>query len=158
MSRPMNLSLCLWPDISKEMDVKGSKETLTNILSNSANNGVAEGTWKRMGDKRHKEGRQDKSLIKATILFFFPKLNLYHNRGNRERGEVGNIYTGQGHITPMVSWCQQDIRKVTGLSCLLVSRMLVFQKGYRLSHWASWCQMYFSGRSELYHIIIHPDH
>jgi len=30
----------------------------------------AEGTWKRMGDKRLEEGRQDKSLIKATILFF----------------------------------------------------------------------------------------
>jgi len=29
----------------------------------------AEGTWKRMGDKRH-QGHQDKSMIKATILFF----------------------------------------------------------------------------------------
>jgi len=30
----------------------------------------AEDTWKRMGDKRCKEGHQDKSLLKATILFF----------------------------------------------------------------------------------------
>jgi len=91
----------------------------------SVNDG-AEGTWKRMGDKRREEGRQDKSLIKATILFYFilffgsffselgtepralrflgkrsttelnpqprqfyfsPRLNLYHNRGNRGRGK-----------------------------------------------------------------------
>lgn len=35
----------------------------------SVNDG-AEGTWKRTGNKRRKEGRQGKSLIKATILFF----------------------------------------------------------------------------------------
>jgi len=38
-----------------------------NPISKTVNEG-AEGTWKRMGDKRHEEGRQDK--IKATILFF----------------------------------------------------------------------------------------
>jgi len=52
----------------------------------------------------------------------------------------------------------KDVRKVTSLLYLLVSRMLVFQKDYRSSHWVSWRLMYFSARSELYHIIIHLDH
>jgi len=39
------------------------------LVSGSVNDG-AEGIWKRMRDKRCKEGHQDKSLIKVTILFF----------------------------------------------------------------------------------------
>jgi len=40
----------------------------------------------------------------------------------------------------------------------LVSRMLVSQKVYRSYYWASWLQIYFSARSQLCHITIHPDH
>jgi len=54
----------------------------------------------------------------------------------------------------MLTGCQKDHRFVN----LLVSRMLVFQKCYRSSHWVPWHQMYLSARSELYHIIIHLDH
>lgn len=39
-------------------------------LSPSLVNEGADGTWKRMGNKRCEEGRQDKNLIKATVLFF----------------------------------------------------------------------------------------
>jgi len=39
-----------------------------------------------MGDKRHEEGRQDKSLIKATILFF-PKAEFIPLTGVTEGGE-----------------------------------------------------------------------
>jgi len=49
-----------------------------------------------MGDKGREEGRQEKSLIKATILFF-PKAEFIPYMGNRGRGEVRNIYAGQGH-------------------------------------------------------------
>jgi len=56
-----------------------------------------------MGDKRLEEGCQDKSLIKVTTFIFFPRLNLYHSRGNRGRGESGNIYESQGHSALVVS-------------------------------------------------------
>jgi len=39
------------------------------VPSCSTVNQGAEGNWKGTGDKRCEEGRQDKSLIKATILF-----------------------------------------------------------------------------------------
>jgi len=79
------------------------------------------------------------------------------NRGGASKKHLHRSRTqyscGQG-----IGWCWQDVRKVTGLMYLLVSRMLIFQKGYRSSHWTSWCQMYFSARSQHYHIIIHFDH
>jgi len=93
--------------------------------------------------------------------YFFPQGWIYNITGVTEGGasmkhlrRPGTQYScGQG-----IGWCWQDVRKVTGLSDLLVSRMLVFQNGYRSSHWASWHQIYFSAKSQLYHIIIHPDH
>jgi len=93
-------------------------------------------------------------------FYFFPRLNLYHNRGNRGGQGVKHLHRPRtqylcGQLMSTRCWF---FRKVTGLSYLLVSRMLVSQKGYRSSHWASWSHMYFSARPQLYHIIIHPDH
>jgi len=45
----------------------------------SVNKG-AEGTWKRMGDKRWEE-----ESVQGDKFYFFSRLNLYHNRGNRGR-------------------------------------------------------------------------
>ena len=99
-----------------------------------------------------------KPRVWSRRFYFFPRLNLYHKRGNRGRGEVWNIYTGQAFV-----W-STDVNRMLGFQkgyrfvISLVSRMLVSQKGCRSCHWASWLQMYFSARSQLHHIIIHPNH
>jgi len=78
---------------------------------------------KRKGDKRHKEGCQDKSLVKATILFF-PRLNLYHNRGNRGRGKYetfmqakDTIFVWSGNRL-ILTGCQKGQRFVISISQL----------------------------------------
>lgn len=72
-----------------------------------------------MEDKRHEEGCQERSLIKATNFIFFPRLNVFHSRGNRGRGNAGNIYASQGH-------CALVVRKSAD-----INRMLVSQKGHK---------------------------
>jgi len=75
-------------------------------------------------------------------FYFFPRLNLYHNRGNGGRGEVWNIYAGQGHSTHVVTWCQQDVGFSERLQvitlCILTSDVFLSKVTTLSYNYSSW--------------------
>jgi len=68
-------------------------------------------------------------------FYFFPRLNLYHSMGNRGRGEVWNIYMGQGQSIHVVRELADVDRMLERSQFVIsiISRMLAFQKFYRSS-------------------------
>jgi len=55
--------------------------------------GVPAREWETRDTKKDAKTR----VCSRQQFYFSPTLNLYNNMGNRGRGEVRNIYVGQGH-------------------------------------------------------------